>query len=148
MVDFMSLLLLIVVYRRRPPPPERLAPLALEDPLALLARALAPLYPPELPNALEPPELRLPPTSRLPTRSLPPLPARLLWLDTPGLALRVPDRSAAAAREPPPADCVPTPAPPVPRLAPDWRLERESPRAVPPYRFAVALFAYGAPPRC
>jgi hypothetical protein len=42
----MSLLLLIVVYRRRPPPPpERLPPrdAALEDPRALLARALAPL---------------------------------------------------------------------------------------------------------
>jgi hypothetical protein len=40
----MSLLLLIVVYLRRPPPPpERLPPRdpALDDPLALLARALA-----------------------------------------------------------------------------------------------------------
>jgi hypothetical protein len=44
MVDFMSLLLLIVVYLRRPPPPpERPPPRELEDPLALLARALAPL---------------------------------------------------------------------------------------------------------
>jgi hypothetical protein len=43
----MSLLLLIVVYLRRPPPPppERLPPRdpALDDPLELLARALAPL---------------------------------------------------------------------------------------------------------
>jgi hypothetical protein len=41
----MSLLLLIIVYLRRPPPPERLPPRdpALEEPLALLARALEPL---------------------------------------------------------------------------------------------------------
>jgi hypothetical protein len=42
----MSLLLLIVVYLRRPPPPREPPPPrdpALDDPLALLARALAPL---------------------------------------------------------------------------------------------------------
>jgi hypothetical protein len=43
MIVVISLLLLIVIYLRRAPPPERLAPLALEDPLALLARALEPL---------------------------------------------------------------------------------------------------------
>jgi hypothetical protein len=44
MVDFISLLLLVVIYLRRPPPPpERPPPRALEDPLALLALALAPL---------------------------------------------------------------------------------------------------------
>ena len=42
MVDFMSLLLLIVVYLRRPPPPPRDSA-ALEDPRALLDRALEPL---------------------------------------------------------------------------------------------------------
>jgi hypothetical protein len=43
MVEFMSLLLLIVAYRRRPPPPPERLLLALEDPLELLALALAPL---------------------------------------------------------------------------------------------------------
>ena len=46
-----------------------------------------------------------------------------------------PDRLAGVADRPPPARLACCPA-------------RESPRAVPPYLLAVALFAYGAPPRC
>src|SRR5580700_8297189 len=38
------------------------------------------------------------------------------------------------------------PAPPARAL--DWRLARESPRAVPPNLSAVARSPYGAPPRC
>jgi len=102
----------------------------------LLARALlplvrleAPLRPPPLELALEPDD-----TLRLPTRSPPP-PRSMLP------ACCLPPRSIA------PPCCLPPICP--------WfwrafacRLDMESPRAVPPYLLAVALFEYGAPPRC
>src|SRR6267143_4228234 len=121
-------------YRRRPPPPRE--PPILEEPRELLARALlprvrleSPLRPPPLELALEPDD-----TLRLPTRSPPP-PRSMLP------ACCLPPRSIA------PPCCLPPICP--------WfwrafacRLDMESPRAVPPYLLAVALFEYGAPPRC
>src|SRR5215472_8085972 len=70
-----------------------------------------------------------------------------------------PGRLPALAPAPPPARLL-TPAPPVrllPKLPPcrptccfalAWRLDRESPRVVPPNRSAVARSLYGVPPRC
>src|SRR6267142_706656 len=72
--------------------------------------------------------------------------------------LRLPTRSPPPPRSMLPACCLPprSIAPPccLPPICP-WfwrafacRLDMESPRAVPPYLLAVALFEYGAPPRC
>ena len=140
-------------YLRRPPPPPRLPPPKppppprdpmLEEPRLLLARALDPLYPLE---PLDPPPKasRFPPplreTSRLPMRSAPPPPARLPIPAPPLARLLTPAPPARLLARLPP--CRPTCC-----LAPAWRLERESPRVVPPNLSAVARSLYGAPPRC
>src|SRR5690348_5098403 len=139
-------------YLRRPPPPLRPPrdPM-LDAPRELLARALDPLIPPE-PPPKAPPPLDPPPeeTLRLPTRSPPPPPRFAPTLFAPP-APRLPAPDCWR----PPRSIVPACAPcPLPPNCP-WfcralacRLPMESPRAVPPYLFAVALFEYGAPPRC
>ncbi len=92
----------------------------LDEPRALLDRALLPLYPPEPP----PKALLFAPVlfgmSRLPMLLLPPLPARLA-------VLLPPARSLTAA--PPRLACCPALA---------CRFAVEPPRAVPPYLLAVA----------
>src|ERR1051325_3163037 len=137
-----------MAYLRRPPPPRppRDPPRApiLDAPRELLARALDPLNPPE-PPPKAPPPLDPPPedTLRLPMRSPPP-PPRF-----------APRPSAPPAPRFPAPDCWRPPRSIVPACAPcprlpncPWfwralacRLPMESPRAVPPYLFAVALFA-------
>src|SRR5262249_31314861 len=122
--------------RLKPPPPPR-DPM-LEAPRLLPERALDPLYPLDPPPKASrfPPPLR--DRSRLPIRSGPPPPARL-------------PRPAPPPRLPAPPARLPTPAPPPARLlarlppclpsccrALACRLVRESPRVVPPNRFAVA----------
>src|SRR6478609_8672366 len=151
----------IAGYLRRPPPPERAreAP-TLADPRWLLLRAalllgrLLEAPPKAFPFRLESPSLLG--ILRLPTRSLPPAPAVPRFapaLLVPGdgrarFALALPLRFAPAVpfRLAPVAGCV----------RPDelgfcravaCRVATESPRAVPPKRFAVVRSAYGAPPR-
>ena len=77
----------------------------------------------------------------------PVLPARLAALG-PVLPARL-EAPALPARFEVPALAPPDrlPVPPCWRAA-ACRLLNESPRADPPYLFAVALFAYGVPPRC
>ena len=131
----------------------------LEAPRLLLARAELPLIPLEPPpNALLLRELAVgeAETLRFPMLSPPPAPPRFIvpaWAP-PRLALVL----LTPAPPAPPRSIVPAWAPP--RLvAPAWapprvpwaevcRADGEVPRAVPPYLFAVALFAYGAPPGC
>ena len=94
----------------------------LEAPRELLARALFPLKPPEPPP--KPPPLALGLEPRL--AELAPA-ERLLAVAPP--EVRAPCWLALA---PPRACCCPALA---------WRVERESPRALPPYLLAVALSA-------
>jgi hypothetical protein len=140
-------------YLRLPPPPRE--PPAREPPILDAPRELlerAPLAPPEEPPKAPPP-LELDDALRFPPRSpLPPLFESML------LALgRLPPRSEAPARSPPLSPAPPdarfaplSPAPPDARLpapcccrwrASAWRFPIESPRAVPPYLFAVDRFA-------
>src|SRR5262249_10132908 len=137
--------------RLRPPPPLNPPPPPprdpqLEEPRLLLPRALDPLYPLDPPPKASrfPPPLRE--RSRLPIRSVPPPLARLL---TPA-PLRLP-KLLPPARFSPPESRVPARLPPFRPIccrAGAWRFERESPRVVPPKRFAVARSLYGPPPRC
>src|SRR4051812_41072702 len=132
-------------HRRRPPPP-RLPPPPrdpmLDAPRLLPERALDPLYP-LAPRDPPPQASRFPPppreTSRLPMRSAPPPPARLLIPAPARLPVPVPPLRALD-RLPP---CRPTCC-----RALAWRLESESPRAVPPNLSAVPRSRYGVPPRC
>src|SRR5262245_11162534 len=101
----------------------------------------------------------LPPPARLP-RLPPPPPGRLPRLPPPPpTPPRLPRLPPPRLPPPPPARLprLPPPAPPLRTLppgrdtccrAPAWRFASESPRAVPPYLFAVARSRYGAPPRC
>ena len=129
-------------YLRRPPPRPKPPPRdpKLEEPRLPLERALDPLYPRVPPPKASrfPPPLRE--KSRLPIRSLPPPFMRLLTpappprLPIPPLLLRFP--------KPPPSpkrllDKFP-PCRPICCRALDCRLAKESPRAVPPNRSAVA----------
>src|SRR5262245_26158278 len=88
----------------------------------------------------------------LPTRSLPPLmplpPRDMSRVPAPGpppAPARPPASRVPALAAPPPAARLPADGCPP---AFDWRLCSESPRALPPYLLAVALSAYGVPPRC
>jgi len=140
-------------YLRRPPPPERArdAP-TLADPRWLLLRA-APLLGRLLEAPLKALPFRLEPwllgMLRLPTRS----PLRALAVPRFAPTLLVP--GDAPARFAPVlllrlalvADGVRAVAPAFCRAA-ACRVAIESPRAVPPKRFAVLRSAYGVPPRC
>src|SRR3977135_1656910 len=135
-------------YLRRPPlPPPRLTPPPpprdpmLEAPRLLLPRAFDPLYPREPPPKASrfPPPLRE--RFRLPMRSAPPPRAGLPEPPLPPPRLPIPDPPARLLARLPP--CRPTCC-----RALACRLERESPRVVPPNLFAVARSRYGAPPRC
>jgi hypothetical protein len=116
----------------------------LEAPRLLLALAELPLVPPEPPPNV--PLLRElavgeAETLRFPILSPPPAPLRFIVLAW------APPRFAPVL--PAPARLVvPAWAPPRVPWAEVCRADGEVPRAVPPYLFAVALFAYGAPPRC
>ena len=118
----------------------------LEAPRLLLARAELPLAPPEPPpNALLLRELAVgeEETLRFPMLSPPPRFIVPAWAP-PRLALVL----LTPAPPVPPRFIVPAWAPPRVPWAEVCRADGEVPRAVPPYLFAVALFAYGAPPRC
>ena len=124
----------------------------LEAPRELADRALEPLKPLELPPkplALRPlldGMLRLPIWSLSPRFAVAPEDPRLAALG-PALADRL-EVAALAGRLAVPAVAPPDrlPAPPCWRAL-AWRLLNESPRADPPYLLAVALSAYGVPPR-
>src|SRR5258708_40374754 len=113
----------------------------LEAPRLLPERALDPLYPLE-PREPPPKASRFPPpprdTSRLPIRPAPPPPARLAA--PPAARLLAPAPPLRALDRLPP--CRPTCC-----RALAWRLESESPRAVPPNLSAVAPSRYRGPPR-
>ncbi len=122
----------------------------LEAPLLLLARAEAPPPPPP-PNAPPLPLLLLGEleTLRFPTLSPPPEPARV---DPALLSLTPAPPRSEAFLFPALRSVVPACAPPACRdvfcRAFVCRADGESPRAEPPYLFAVARSEYGAPPRC
>ena len=109
--EFIFFLGVMFNYLRRPPPllPPPREPPMLEEPRELLDRALLPLKPPELPKALRSPPPDLDETSRLPTRSPPPLLPRLLALAP---LERLPPPPARSLTPAPPA------APPAPRFPP------------------------------